>query len=393
MTTATQNHDTQNYGVLYLAFELGDRSWKLAFTVGLGQAPRVRSVPAGSLALVRQEIDAAKRRFGLSAETPVVSCYEAGRDGFWIHRALAEMSIRNVVVDSSSIEVNRRQRRAKSDNLDAQKLVEMLVRYEAGERRVWRVVQVPTPQQEDERHLHREIESLQHEQRQLANRMAGLLTTMGVRQKIDTRFGRRLPYLRQYDGTPLPAGLIARLQSEFERWELVHRQLLAAERELRRRAAAEAQDSQPMQLLLSLRGIGPKGAWLLLREGLVWRQFRDRRQVASMAGLVPTPYGSGTSQREQGISKAGNARVRTLLVELAWGWLNYQPDSALTQWFVRRFASGNGRSRKVGIVALARKLLVALWRLVMQREVPQGAQMVEWQTKFARRRPPVATTP
>jgi transposase len=384
MTTATQTDFTRSAGVLYLAFELGANTWKLAFTVGLGQKPRLKTVTAGALGLVKLEIARAKQRFGLSAEAAVKSCYEAGRDGFWLHRWLLSQAIDNQVVDSSSIEVNRRQRRAKSDGLDATKLAEMLVRYALGETRVWRVAQPPTPEQEDARHLHREIETMQHERRQLANRISGLLVSLGVRVTVNHRFAQRLPHLRQYDGTPLPAGLMARLEREFERWQLVHRQLLTAERELKQRAQQEAATSPQLQGLLSLRGVGAKGAWLLLREGLTWRKFRNRREVASMAGLVPTPYGSGTMAREQGISKAGNARVRTLLVELAWGWLGYQPQSELTQWYYRRFAAGNGRSRKVGIVALARKLLVALWRCAVHGEVPAGAHTVDWESKFRR---------
>jgi len=384
MTTSTERHSNSNSGVLYLAFELGKNSWKLAFTVGLGQKPRLKTVAAGVTGQVLREITEAKRRFGLPAEASVRSCYEAGPDSFWLHRWLVGQGIDNHVVDSSSIEVNRRERRAKSDGLDATKLAEMLVRYDLGETRVWRVVQPPTPDQEDARHLHREIEIMQHEQRQLGNRMAGLLLAIGVRVTVNRRFGQRLAQLKQWDGTPLPAELLKRLAGEFERWQLVHRQLLAAERTMNAQTQQEAATSPALQHLLSLRGIGAKGAWLLLREGLIWRKFRNRRQVASMAGLVPTPYGSGTIDREQGISKAGNARVRTLLVELGWGWLNYQRESALTRWYYQRFAAGNRRSRKVGIVALARKLLVALWRCAAHGEVPIGARQVNWRDKFRR---------
>jgi transposase len=384
MTTTTKTHFTSGAEVLYLSFELGARTWKLAFTVGLGQKPRLKNVAAGALDALTREIRVAKQRFELPAEAAVVSCYEAGPDGFWLHRWLQSQAIRSHVVDSSSIEVNRRGRRAKSDRLDATKLADMLVRYCLGETRVWRIVQAPTPEQEDARQLHREIECMQHDRRQLASRIEGLLITLGVQATVNHRFGARLPHLRQPDGTPLPAGMVARLEREFERWQLVHRQQLAAERECKQQAQQEAAKTPDMQRLLMLRGVGPKGAWLLLREGLTWRKFRNRREVASMAGLVPTPYQSGTIHREQGISKAGNARVRTLLVELAWGWLRFQPQSALTQWYYRRFGSGNSRGRKVGIVALARKLLIALWRCAAHGEVPGGAVTVDWQGKFTR---------
>jgi transposase len=384
MATATQKHDNSLSVVLYAALELGAVTWKVATTVGFGQKPRLKSVAAGDVAALQSELARAKRRFELPSEAPIVTCYEAGRDGFWLHRALLACGLRNHVVDSSSIEVNRRQRRAKSDSLDAVKLVEMLVRYELGERRVWRVVQPPTPEQEDARQLHREIETLQHERRQLANRISSLLATVGIVLRVNRNFGRRLPTLRQWNGESLPAGLWERLVREFARWELAHQQLAAAERQLRTSVRQEAADSVPLQNLLRLRGVGPKGAWLLMREGLVWRHFRNRREVASMVGLTPTPYHSGTISRERGISKAGNARLRKLLVELAWGWLFYQPESQLSKWYRERFAASNTRSRKVGIVALARKLLVALWRCAVQGELPAEAQTVDWQQKFMR---------
>jgi transposase len=384
MTTATQKHDNNLCVVLCAALELGAMSWKVATTIGFGQKPRLKSIKAGDVEALRAELAKAKKRFGLPADAPVVTCYEAGRDGFWLHRALESAGIRNHVVDSASIEVNRRQRRAKSDSLDATKLAEMLVRYELGESRVWRVVQPPTPEQEDARQLHREIETLQHERRQLANRIGSLLATVGIPLRVNRQFGRRLPGLRGWDGAPLAAGLRSRLEREFARWQVVHEQLTAAERELRASTREEATESTPLQNLLCLRGIGPKGAWLLLREGLAWRCFRNRREVASMVGLVPTPYHSGTIARERGISKAGNARLRKLLVELAWGWLYHQPESELTKWYVQRFAASNARSRKVGIVALARKLLVALWRCATRGELPSGANTVDWQSKFTR---------
>lgn len=288
MTTATENHDSKSGAVLYVAFELGLSSWKLAMTVGAGQKPRIKTVPAGAVDGVEREIAGAKRRLQLTEDARVVSCYEAGRESFWLHRALLARGIDNRVVDSSSIEVNRRQRRAKTDRMDATKLAAMLIRYEGGERHVWSVVQPPTAQQEDDRHLHRELETLQHERRQLANRISGLLVTVGVTCTVNHRFAERLPQLRQWDGQALPAGLHARLQREFERWRLTNTQLRAVERQLRELTRQEAPQSSPMQCLLGIRGVGVKGAWMLLREGLVWRQFRNRRELASLVGLTPS---------------------------------------------------------------------------------------------------------
>lgn len=382
MTTTTVTHVSNSVATLYVAFELSARSWKLAMTVGLGQAPRLRNVSAHDLAAVANEFRLAKRKFGLAEDARVVSCYEAGRDGFWLHRALRASGVENHVVDSSSIEVNRRQRRAKNDRLDAMKLAEMLVRYELGERRVWSVVQPPSPEQEAARQLHREIEVLQDERRRLANRIAGILTNLGIRLTVNRRFVTRLQAARQWNGEPLPHNLVERLLLEFERWQLANQQLCSAERQLRKGVQQEAEQSPAMQRLVGLRGLGAKGAWLLLREGLVWRNFKDRRQVAGFVGLSPTPHCSGDLDRERGISKAGNARLRKLMTELAWGWLRHQPLSELTGWYLQRFGCGNRRSRKVGIIALARKLLVALWRLAAHDVMPPGAEKVEWRSKF-----------
>jgi transposase len=374
--------------VLYLALELSWNSWKLAFTVGLGQKARLRTIPARNAELLFREIDKAKARFGLPDDAPVASCYEAGRDGFWLHRLLVHHGIDNRVVDSASIEVNRRQRRAKSDALDATKLVEMLIRYHHGETKVWRVVRIPTVADEDRRQRHRELIELKAQRTEHSNRIKGLLATFGLDILVDAELPRRLEGLRQGDGAPLPAGLVARVLREFARWQQVDGQVGALSNEQRR---AVRDDEEPhvelVRRLLDLKGIGPVGAWILVREVFGWRAIKNRRELAGLAGRVPTPYGSGDSHREQGISKAGNRRVRWVLVELAWGWLHHQPDSALSLWYQRRFGSGNARARKVGIVALARKLLIALWKYLEGGEVPEGAVMVPWQKKLNGRLP------
>jgi transposase len=383
MTAANLRESTKTSSVLYLAFELSEGKWKLAFTVGLGQKPRIVQLPARDLAAVGQAIAKAKQRFCLPTTAPVVSCYEAGRDGFWLHRALAPAQVTNFVVDSASIEVNRRQRRAKSDRLDAVKLVTMLLRYhQLGERKVWSVVRVPHPATEAARQLHREAETLRHAATEHSNRIKGLLVTLGVAVKVDARFLERLPTLRQHGGAPLPVELQERLRREYARWQLVQAQQRALTQSQRRQLRDDATvDVDKMRQLLGRSAIGVKGAWMLVRE-FFWRRFDNRRQVGSLAGLTATPYGSGGATREQGISKAGNRRVRWLLVELAWGWLRWQPHSELTQWYQKRFADGNRRSRRIGIVALARKLLVALWRLLEHGEVPAGAATVDWRRKI-----------
>jgi transposase len=379
MSATHEDHPTNDRRpVLYLAFELSWNSWKLAFTVAAAQAPRLRPLSARSLVGLALEIKNAKERFGLPADAPVVSCYEAGRDGFWLHRFLTQEGITNLVVDSASIEVNRRGRRAKSDRLDAIKLLSMLIRWHEGERKVWSVVHVPAVEDEDRRQLHRELIRLKAGRTEHDNRIKGLLAGLGLALTIDGRFAERLERLRQWDGSAVPPGLRQALLREFERRQLVARQI--RELESQRRAGIRDEDDPQMdqvRRLMRLRGIGANAAWLLVREVFGWRQIRNRRQLASLAGLVPSPYNSGESRREQGISKAGNRRVRWMMVELSWLWLRYQPDSELSRWFHRRFGEGNGRSRKTGIVALARRLLIELWRYLETGEVPAGAEMAE----------------
>lgn len=381
-THAAQSNTTAA-PVLYLALELSWNSWKLAFTVGLGQKARLRTIPARNTDLLLAEIHKAKARFGLPDDTPVLACYEAGRDGFWLHRFLVHEGIDNRVVDSASIEVNRRMRRAKSDGLDATKLVEMLIRFHHGETKVWRVVRIPTVQDEDRRQRHRELIELKGQRTEHSNRIKGLLATFGLDALVNAEFPRRLEQLRQWDGEPLPPSVTARILREFARWEQVDEQVQALSKEQRR---AVRDDEEPqvemVRQLLGLKGIGQAGAWILVREIFGWRVIKNRRELAGLAGLVPTPYGSGDSQREQGISKAGNRRVRWVLVQLSWGWLRYQPDSALSRWYQERFGSGNSRARKVGIVALARKLLIALWKYLEGGEVPSGAEVVPWKQKL-----------
>jgi transposase len=367
---------------LYMALELSAGTWKLAFTIGLGQKPRLKTVTARSTLGLLLEIKAAKRRFGLSEDAPVLSCYEAGRDGFWLHRFLRAQGVENQVVDSASIEVNRRLRRAKSDSLDVVKLLEMLIRWHNGERKVWKLVRVPSGADEDQRQLHRELIELKGERTAVSNSIKGLLATLGLVVTVDETLPRQLVNLRQWDGAKLPPGLHQRRLREFARWQLISRQIDGLERE---RSAKIRDDTTPqiakVRRLLNLKGIGQNGAWLLVYEFFGWRQFKNRRELGSLAGLTPTPYDSGESRREQGISKAGNRRVRWMMNELAWGWLRYQPDSELTQWYQRRFGRGNTRLRKVGIVALSRKLLITLWKYLEGGEDPPGAVVVGWPNK------------
>lgn len=358
---------------LLLAFELSERTWKLGFTIGRGQRPRVRSIPAGALDRLADEMVRATARFGLPEDTPVVSCYEAGREGFWLHRALVARGLVNYVVDSSSIEVNRRARRAKTDGLDLAGLLCLLERYVQGERRVWHVVRVPTVAEEDARHLHRLRETLQQERTRLINRLHGVLTTQGLTVPLHADFLDRLAAVRCWDGTPLPAGVHQRLRVVWAQLTFLNAQL--AEVDAARAALVvdpQTTTGRCVAHLQRLQGIGSVGAWSLTTEIFGWRQIRNGRELGALVGVVPTPYQSGATVHEQGITRAGNRHVRRMIVQLAWSWLRYQPTSALSRWYRERF-SHSRRLRRIGIVALARKLLIAWWRYLETGTPPDGA--------------------
>jgi len=366
-----QTINTQN---LYLAFELSWKHWKLGFTIGFGQRPRVRTIVARDLKALEREIQLARSRFNLTEGQPVLSCYEAGRDGFWLHRYLEAQNISNLVVDSSSIEVNRRYRRAKTDSLDVGKLLSMLMRYHQGERKVWQVVNVPGVEAEDNRQLHRELSALKKERTRYINRIKGLLASQGVNMSVTKDFLEKLDKIRLWDGTPMPTMLRDRLEREYGHMQYMAQQI--REREAQRREilrTSEQASIEQVRHLMRLRGIGINSAWLFVMEFFAWRNFRNRKEVGSLSGLTPTPYQSGDSRREQGISKAGNRYIRSVVVEIAWGWLQYQPDSQLTHWYQERFAHLSSRQRRIGIVALARKLLIALWRYLETGTLPEGA--------------------
>jgi transposase len=381
VTTQREECSATAGGRLLMSMELGRRQWKLGFTAGMGQRPRRRTVSTDAWDRLPEEIAAAKTRLRLPADAPVISCYEAGRDGFWIHRYLTSLEIENLVVDSSSIEVNRRARRAKTDRMDVEKLLAMLLRYTGGERTVWRVVRVPTEADEQRRQLHRELVTLKQDRTRVTNRITGLLVTVGVLLKVNARFGRRLDQLRQWNGQPVPEELRVRLSREWEKVELLTTQIHDLER-ARRAMVRESRDEAValVRRLLELRGIGDNAAWLFVTEFFAWRGFRNRRQVGGSTGLVGTPYQSGALNHEQGISKAGNRRVRAIAVQIAWGWLTHQRQSALTQWYNRRFANGGPVARKIGIVAVARRLVIDLWRYLDAGVIPDGALLKERST-------------
>ena len=358
--------------ILLLSFELGNGKWLLTFSAG--QRLRRVEIQARDLRALEIEIAAARKKFGLAAASVVHSCYEAGRDGFWLHRALTARGVINLVIDPSSIEVDRRKRRAKNDRLDGEALLRLLARYIAGERKHLRIVRVPSANDEDARRPQRELERLTRERTAHINRIRSLLALEGVVLNPGAAsFVSALSHAQRWDGQPLGTHLLAEIHDELERMEVIARQIkrLRIEQDARAEQAPDDARHKKLTTLRSLKGIN-RSAYLLVFEFFAWRTFSNRREVGAAAGLVGTPYQSGDTNREQGISKAGNARIRTVLVELAWRWVRFQPQSALTQWYQERFGQSGGRRRRVGIVALARRLLIALWRLVEQGVVPEG---------------------
>ena len=363
-------------GRLFAALELGKSRW-LVTVDAPGSDKLSRHAVAGGdgaalLDLLARLRTTAERRTGRPVEVLVIQ--EAGLDGFWLHRLLERNGISSHVVDPASIAVNRRHRRAKTDTIDGEMLLRSLMAWARGERRVCSMVRPPSPEEEDRRRLTRERATLLKERIQHTNRIKGLLYGQGIIDYDPLRKDRlaRLDALETGDGRPLPERLKAEIRRELE---LVASQIAAVERE--RDALIEAPSEAagpgtPAAALARLKGIGGGLGALLWLEAL-FRRFDNRRQIAAYAGLAPSPWQSGGTEREQGISKSGNRRLRHAMVELAWFWLRHQPDSALSAWFRERVGPGRGRVRRIAIVALARKLLVALWRYTTQGVVPQGA--------------------
>jgi transposase len=305
---------------------------------------------------------------------PIVTIHEAGLDGFWIHRILEREGIESYVVDPASIATSRRRRRAKTDRIDGEALVKALLAYKRGEPRVCAMVRVPTPEDEDRRRLVRERKALTNERVRHVNRIKGLLYSQGIAgfEPLKGDRWKRLEELATGDGRPLPPAMKAQISRELDRIELLLEQIKVIEKVRDAMLVAAQETSKAPALLLGLKGIGAEFAAVLWSEGLS-RNFDNRRQVAAYAGLAPTPWQSGQVDKEQGVSKSGNPRLRTMMIQAAWLWTRHQPDSALTIWFKDRVMQNGGRHKKSTIVALARKLLVALWKYINAGVVIEGA--------------------
>jgi transposase len=361
---------------LKLAFELGSTKWTLGFTTAPAQRARVRTITAGDLVALEKEIVSAKTRFGLPLDAAVRSCYEAGRDGFWLHRWLIGRGVENVVVESSSIEVKRRARRAKTDRLDVGKLLTLLLRWLGGERKAWSVVHVPSAEAEAQRQLTREIDTVREDRKRVRNRIQGVLATQGMQLALTGGFVEQLATAHTGDGRPLAAAYRARLEHEWAHLDAIEARL-AALTATRDHQIATGTDRVALvaRHLCTLRAVAETSAAVFSAELFGTRTFTNGRQLGALLGLVPIPYRSDQAVRDQGISKAGRAELRRMWLQIAWGWLRWQPNSALTQWFRRRFDAAGGRRKRIGIVALARKLAIALWRYVEHGVIPEGATL------------------
>lgn len=364
-------------GAIFTSLELSRSKWLItSLSPGGGEKMSKHSVAAGDVAGLLELFAKLKRK--AEARTgrcfPIIVIQEAGLDGFWIHRVLQAEGIESHVVDPASIATSRRRRRAKTDRIDGEALLRALLAHKRGEPRVCAMVLVPTPEEEDRRRISRERKALLNERISHVNRIKGLLFGQGVSGYEPLRRDRRkrLEELKTGDGRPLPAHLKMQIGRELDRLELLVEQLKAVEAERDAMLAAAEAVSPAPAMLLDLKGVGPESAAVLWSEGLS-RHFDNRRQLAAYAGLAPTPWKSGSIDHEQGVSKSGNPRLRTTLIQIAWLWLRHQPESALTLWFKDRVKQNGGRLKKTTIVALARKLLVALWKYVNAGVVLEGA--------------------
>ena len=381
--TASAVQITSNTPTLMLALELGEEKWKIGFSSAFGQVPLVRNMASRHTKSLLGHIEWARKKLGLLDDVRVVSCYEAGREGFWLHRFLVAHGVESLIVDSSSIEVPQKRRRAKTDRLDLAGLCDLLARHVAGSAKpVWSVVRVPTPDEEDRRHLHRELKTSKQDRTRISNRIKSLLANNGLTLRTWRKLPDQLKRLRLWDGSELPSSLRQRLDRYASDYSYYTTRIRELEKERRCLLSAEVRKpgSQDTAVsiaaqLFTLRGVGINTAWLYSMEFFSWRTFRNTKEVGSLAGLTPTPKDSGKRYREQGIGKDGSRHIRGSAIELAWGWLRFQPDSELSKWYERRFGAGSKRVRKIGIVALARKLLIALWRYLETGVVPEGAQL------------------
>lgn len=363
-----------NENTVYIAIELSTSVWLVGARLPGAAKSRMHRIDAGDTAALLALFDDLRARSNKATNqaADLICCFEAGRDGFWLHRLITANGVPTYVVEPTSILVNRRARRAKTDRLDAEGLLRVLAAYVGGDHQVCSMVRVPTPEQEDAKRPHREREHLVQERTRFENRILALLATQGIRERPSLRtWERDLNALRTGDGRVMPQNLLAELHRLRRRLVLTMELIreIDAERAAALAVAPNEAASQKVTALQRIRGIGENFAAVLVRE-VLYRSFSSRKQLASYVGLAPTPYQSGTMDRDRRIARSGNPRARTTMVQLAWLWLRYQPDSALAAWFRTRVGTLQGRTRRIAIVAMARKLLIALWRYAETGQVP-----------------------
>lgn len=378
MLSAQVNDTTNGSAILYVALELSGKNWKIGINDGRRDRPSIYNAdaeqPGRRFAETVAKIEAQKGKWGLGGDCKVYVVYEAGQDGFWICRAMQTRGYECLIADPASIPVNRHARRAKTDRLDTMLLLSSLMSYLRGDRNSMRAIRVPSEADEDLRHVARSRGELQKEVGQHRQRISKLLKTVGNWDSVDGHFAERLKAdeVCGYGGVPIKAELKKQLLDECERLALVEQQFAALEKEMLARLPQETQER--VAKLERLKGVGKVGAMRLVLE-LFWRKFNNRRELGACIGLVPQPWDSGEMRSDQGISKQGNRRVRALLVEMAWMWLRYQPESGFAQWFKAR-TSGSGpnkRARRIAIVGVARKLAIGLWRYLEAGVMPPEA--------------------
>jgi len=366
--------------IVHVAIELSAASWLIGARLPGSDKVRLHRIDGGDTRALLALIDELRARATSesSGMAQVTCCFEAGRDGFWLHRVLTAHGVTAHILEPTSILVNRRARRAKTDRLDAEGMIRVLIAWLAGDRRVCSMVHVPTPEEEDAKRPHRERQQLMQEKLRIENRIEALLFTQGIRKRPSLRsWERDMAALRTGDGRAVPPSLRAELDRLRRR--LVLTLELIGELEADRTKAVEEAGATDVVVgkiiaLQRIRGIGENFAAVLARE-VFYRSFVNRRHLASYVGITPMPYQSGGMDRDRGISRAGNPRARTTMIQLAWLWLRYQPGSALAVWFRERVGELKGRTRRIAIVAMARKLLIALWRYVEAGVVPDGIEL------------------
>lgn len=364
---------------IHIAVELSLSSWLVAVRLPGTDKARLHRIDGGNatalLTLIKDIQTRATKKLGQTAE--VACCFEAGRDGFWLHRLLTTNGVDAYVLEPTSVLVNRRARRAKTDRLDAEGMLRVLATWLGGDRQVCSMVRVPTPEEEDAKRPHREREHLVQERLRIENRIEALLFTQGIRGRPSLRsWERDMAEMRTGDGRTIPPLMEAEINRLRRRLVLTLELIREMEAERTEALAATTDNAmtQKIAALQRIRGIGANFSAVLVRE-VLYRSFANRRQLASYVGITPMPYQSGGMDRDRSISRAGNPRARTTLIQVAWLWLRYQPGSALATWFRERVGTMQGRTRRIAIVAMARKLLIALWRYVETGVMPEGIEL------------------